>query len=364
MTPYAVVPLAHAPGMNEPTGTNFPGRPRVIVPVRVDPRGAHGPTRAQARGRGWRRTSHGFFVPASTPETVEQRVAQAGVLLPDGGAVTGWGALAWLGGSWFDGRSIDNARELPVTLASCAHDVRPQPGVSVSAERLGPDDIVQVDGLWVTHAPRSLLFEMRYAEDEREATVWADLSLYDDLHTREAIPAAVAAHPGWTGIQRARDALALCDENSWSPWETRMRLVWVIDAGLPRPECNRPLFDLHGSLIGIPDLIDPETGLVGEFEGRLHLAGSQRAHDLEREGVMRSHGLEYVAAVARDVVDRGPLVERLQAAYARCGRSPARRTWTLDQPWWWQPSHTVEMRRALSGRARQDLAWRRDRTSP
>ena len=30
-----------------------------------------------------------------------------------------------------------------------------------------------------------------------------------------------------------------------------MRLVWVLDAGLPAPKCNMPVLDLHGNLIGV-----------------------------------------------------------------------------------------------------------------
>ncbi len=56
-----------------------------------------------------------------------------------------------------------------------------------------------------------------------------------------------------------------------------MRMIWVVDAGLPRPLCNMPIFDRHGRHIGTPDLLDPVAGVVGEYDGALHLAGEQRA---------------------------------------------------------------------------------------
>ena len=49
-----------------------------------------------------------------------------------------------------------------------------------------------------------------------------------------------------------------------------MRLVWVLIAELCPPLCNAPLFDLGGQLLGIPDLFDPEAGLVGEYDGAHH----------------------------------------------------------------------------------------------
>ena len=66
----------------------------------------------------------------------------------------------------------------------------------------------------------------------------------------------VAAHEGWRGVPRARQALDLPDPMARNGWESRLRMVWMLDAGLPRPRCSPPLFDLHGNLLGFPDLLD------------------------------------------------------------------------------------------------------------
>ena len=39
----------------------------------------------------------------------------------------------------------------------------------------------------------------------------------------------------------------------------------------PRPLCNVPVFDRFGQHIGTPDLLDPVAGVVGEYDGALHL---------------------------------------------------------------------------------------------
>ena len=131
--------------------------PELAWSVRV---GAGGPTRGQARGRAWRRTSHGLYVPAAAAETVEQRIVEAAAVLPAYGAVTGWAALRWLGGRWFDG--ADAAGRPPVTLALMDSSVRAQPGVAISEERLDPTEIQPYAGIRVTLATYALLFEIRH----------------------------------------------------------------------------------------------------------------------------------------------------------------------------------------------------------
>ena len=113
----------------------------------------------------------------------------------------------------------------------------------------------------------------------------------------------------WTGVPFVRKALLLAIDDSRSPQETRMRLCWVLDAGLPPPLCNRELFDLDGNLIGIPDLFDPVAGLVGEYDGADHKDGQRHRRDVAREERFRDHGLEYFEVVGGDLRDRGLVVD-------------------------------------------------------
>jgi hypothetical protein len=319
-------------------------RDRVVWPSGLDPSGVSGPTRHQAKGRRWRRTSHGLYVPTSTEPSLEQRVVEAAAVLPSYGGVTGWAALFWLGARWFDGTEAGRG-ERDVTLATGPCDIRPQAGITVSAEKINPRDLITTEGLRMTVPSRSVLFEMRHAPDVRTATEVMDMAAYDDVVSIVEALDHAAQTPAWTGIPQARAALALADENSWSPAETRLRLLWTLDAGLPRPLCNVPLFDLTGRHIGTPDLFDPEVGLVGEYDGALHLAGRQRSRDLAREHRFRSHGLEYVAVVGHDLRRPDQVVERLHAARDRAGGPSASSTWTLVPPPWWTPARSVAARR-------------------
>jgi hypothetical protein len=339
-------------------------RPDLVLPVPVDRLGLDGPTRRQSRSDRWRRSSHGFYVPSHTDASVpEQQIVEASVLMPSDAAITGWAALRWGGASWFDGTHKRGSERSPVVIASCDQDIRPQHGVEICQERLDPREITALDGLAITSAARSACFEMRYAATLRDAVVFLDMTAFFDLASTAEVTAYALAHPGWTGIPRARDAVLLADENSWSAMETLMRLIWVINAGLDHPLCNRPIFDLDGRLIGTPDIFDPEAGLAGEYDSALHLPGERRAKDVRREAEFRNHGLEFFVVVTDDMRDQDMVAERMWDARSRALRNKLPRRWTLTPPPWWQESHTVEQRRALTGRAREAVLRLRRRTA-
>jgi hypothetical protein len=325
-------------------------RPGVVVPVRVDATGRNGPTKAQARGPRWRRTSHGLYVRADVDGTEpEQRIVEAAAALPEVGGVTGWAGLRWAGGSWFEGRTGDGADQRPVPLAVGFHDIRPQTGIEVTQEHLDHQEMTALDGLPMTTVQRSLGYEMRYAGNLRNAVVAFCMAAYSDLVSIDDMNAFFDRHRGWDGIRSARAAMALAEENCWSPQEARMLLVWLLDADLPAPLCNRPVFDRSGRHIGTPDLLDVEAGLVGEYDGPLHLEGVQRRKDRDREEAFRGVGLEYLMVLTGDLGDRARTAERMRRARSRARfEGESRRAWTVEPPSWWIPSFTVEQRRALT----------------
>ena len=166
-------------------------------------------------------------------------------------------------------------------------------------------------------------------------------------------------HPAWQGIEQVRRALPLATEGSRSPQETKMRLVWELDAGLPRPLVNQPVFTLEGRLLGYPDIFDEDAGVVGEFDGADHLTALRRSKDVAREEGFRSVGLEYFTVTGRDITRRGFVADRMLAARRRARFLPRdRRLWTLQPPPWWEPEPTLDeilARRALDEELR--LSW-------
>jgi hypothetical protein len=108
-------------------------RVRVARPVRIDPAGLTGPTKGQAQGARWRRTSEGLYVPAGVDDgLVEQRIVEQGSRLTRG-VVTGWAALRLLGGGYFDGLARDGLTRLPVQIAANGERLRSGPGVTCVA---------------------------------------------------------------------------------------------------------------------------------------------------------------------------------------------------------------------------------------
>lgn len=333
-------------------------RPNLVVPVRLDPDGRLGPTKSQsAAGKDWRRTSRGLYVPVYVDSSVpEQRIVEAGPIVPGCGAITGWGSLRWQGARWFGGLANDGATMLPVDIATGPATIRDQPGVRASREQVDPREVSLVDGLPVTTAVRSVFFMMRHARSVREAVTALDMAAYSDLVSIEEAWIYAEAHPAWTGVPQAREAIALADENAWSPTEVSTRLIWELDALLPRPLCNHPVFDLRGNHIGTPDLLDPVAGLVVEYDGALHLAGERRRTDLQREEAFRRAGLEYLTVLSSHLRDRDQTAARMKEVRRRALTArPTERRWTIDPPSWWTLTVTVEQRRALTERQRDRL---------
>jgi hypothetical protein len=331
-------------------------RPHLVLPVPRDPSGRNGPTLPQTRGPSWRRSSWGLYVPAAVELTTEQRIVEAGAVLPPHSGVTGWAALHWLGARrWFDGTLADGSPR-PVSLAVGGENVRSQPGIVVCAERLDPRDVVECDGLRVTVAVRSVCYEMRYAAGPRQAAVVLSMASYHDLVSVEEASAYAARHSGWTGIPRCRAGLPLAEENCWSPAEVDMVLTWRLDAELPRPLCNQPVFDRSGRHIGTPDLLDVEAGVVGQYDGSLHLLGPQRDRDVAVEDRFRRAGLECFTMRSSDRSQPARTADRMQAARSRARwEAESRRQWTVEPPAWWTPTHTVELRRQLTENQRRRL---------
>lgn len=308
-----------------------------------------GPTEWQTRSGAFRRTGGGAWVPADVEASVEQRIIEAAARLPSYGAVTGWAALRLLGGSWFDGTGRRGETVAVPVATGTTHALRADGRIRVSREIVPPDTIGRAGGVRVTHALWSVAHEMRKADDDEPAVVAFEMAAFHDLVSVAELEAYVDAKLGTRqGVERIRVLLPELEENSWSPAEPVMRRTWT-GAGFGRPLANRPVFDLTGRFIGTPDLVDAETGVFGQYDGALHLAGAVRSRDVAKDAAYRRLGLEGATMMAGDQGDRAPFVQRLAEAYTRARRRPAdQRLWTVEPPSWWTPTVTVAQRRALS----------------
>ncbi len=329
-------------------------RPGVSVPVHLDPTGRTGPTPGQARGPAWRRAGAGLYVPAHIDsEVLDQRIVEAVLGTPGTAAATGWAALAWRGARWFNGLSADgSAQPVPIALGD-RRVVRPRPGVMVSEDWLFTGDLIEVDGLPLTVAERSVSYEARRARTLAAAVRAIDMAAYDDLVDVASMRSYAQRLTGRPGTRRLREAIEWADENSWSPQESVMRVAWR--QAMPRVtvRCNAPVFDHEGRHLLTPDLLDADHGVVGEYEGAVHLASGARRRDLDRDAACRDLGLEVVTMMSAEHDDRERFLARLRSAYRRAAeRQPEPRRWTTEQPDWWVDTSSVAARRALGGSER------------
>lgn len=347
-------------GMPKPTHRWSPVCPEPVGlyrPVRIDPTGLEGPTEGQAAGPRWRRSSPGHYVPAGVDRSLpEQRILEESMRLPAQGAVTGWAACRLASAAFFDGLMPDGRTERPVALVlGPSQHRRETPGVRYLQDRLSSDERVIRYGVPCTNVKRALFDEMRLAENVREATVAMDMLAAAELGSISQMLGYVEEHPGCRGVPQVRNALRLADEDSRSPNETRMRLVWLLDADLPPPLVNRPVFTLGGRLLGYADLFDEEAGVFGEYDGADHRGAARHARDVGREDRCRRAGLEYFKVTGVDIRDHALVADRMRATRSRAKfLRPAERSWTLTPPPGWfeqSPEDAMTLDQRLAYRA-------------
>jgi hypothetical protein len=300
-----------------------------------------GLTRKVLRGPRVERRSHGLYRPAGLD--IEPSLARAGDalgLLVPGTVLGGWASLLLQGNRWFDGWGHDGVRRAlvhcpPGTQLRRRDVVEPYRGV------LRPDEWNWIDApsrARVTTMARAAVDEARLAPDVRSAVVAVDMAVsrvHGEAHTTiEAVHRVESALWKVRGIVQARRALALATDRSASPLETRTRLCAVLDAGLTGLRVNAPVFDEHGDLLGVADLVDPETGLVVETDGSGHRDEYQHTLDNRREEAFEQAGCVVVRATGLDLVDLGALAARLVRGQ-RAARRATRRRWTVEPPPWW-----------------------------
>ncbi len=322
------------------------GRFREELRSAVRPRRAadlvlEGVSRRSLEGPRWFRTSYGFYRPATSEEaTTTQRILDVAAQLPPGGLIGGWAAAYASGADLLDGRDhVLRPMPVPVLLPPGSHRVSNAAVTYVqrsarSADRVG---VRMIAGVPCTQPLQTATDLTRWAAGLVEAVVALDIMLAARLITKAGL--ATAAPTGSSGATQARRAIALSRPGVRSPWETRLRMFWVLDLGLPPPLVNRAVFDRHGRFLGVPDLLDVEAGLAIEYDGvswrstttaEGHRDPDQHRADNVREESLERAGLIVVRADKVDLTRERPrLARRLLAARAEGLRRSPTGSWTV-----------------------------------
>jgi hypothetical protein len=249
-------------------------------------------------------------VPADVSrDRVEQRIVEEFARMPRGAVVSGWAALRLHRVNFCDG--LDQRLEvLPVPVVLHPRCSTRPVGVAPHREVVPEEETTELYGVTCATPERALFDAMKWAGGMRAAVVVADMAFAVRVTSREAFGRYVDARRGARGASAVGRAAALAVDRSRPPQESRMRLVWVLDAGLPTPLCNWP---------------------VGEYDGPDHREIYRQADDVSKESDYRDVGLECFRIVGRDLDDVDLVVRRMRGAVIRAAQAGRPRRWSVPE---------------------------------
>jgi hypothetical protein len=292
----------------------------VRAPIRTAELRALGVSRREVDGPLWRPVAHGVRGwNGLDPSDPDVRIRTLVESQPAGIVLGGWMALRASGLAVMDGRTGRDAERLLPGLVHVgpAGRTRPRPLLHVDRGELDQDEIVEIHGLRVL-SPTAAVVGIAQRYGVEEGLVAADAALRAGLTDRPSLRAYVAKQPGARGVRAARAVVGLTDPRAVSPPESRLRYVWVVEAGLPVPLVNPTVLDLDGFVAGEPDLLDQEAAFAGEYDGAQHRALKQHTDDNSREEALEGLNLTIGRVTSIDLwPGRSGLVRRLLTGHRR-----------------------------------------------
>lgn len=229
------------------------------------------------------RVSRGLWRPADALTTLAEKAAALLRVCPPGTVLAGITAARlhrlWLPWSdWVSERIEVIVRpELnPQQLRSYSRRAE----LRARRQQLLPDEVTDIDGLPCCTEARcwlDLAARMRPAD----LVALGDSALRGSA-TMAEMEKLIGRARHRRGVVLARRVLPLLDARSRSRPESHLRFV-LVDAGLPRPAVNEPVYDEFGGWLGEPDLSYDDVGLAIEYNGARHADVDRMRKDITRE---------------------------------------------------------------------------------
>jgi hypothetical protein len=191
--------------------------------------------------------------------TLHDRILGAWLWSKRNGIITGVAASALHGADWVD---PDASVEL---ILNCT---RPPRGVVTRNERIAQDEICWAGELPVATPARTAFDLGRYLR-RREALERMDALMRATPFSIEEVLLLAKRNRGARGVRRLKDMVPLVDGGAASPRESRLRLLFM-DAGLPTPTTQIPIFDHLGRLLRTVDMGWEDFMVVAEYDGDQH----------------------------------------------------------------------------------------------
>ncbi len=208
---------------------------------------ALGVTDGQLRASAYRSPFRGVHADASIPPSVERRIRDVVPLLPPGAAVGGWPPP---GGTAPRPRRVGRVGELPVLVCvPRTRSVRPRPGLRVLRSDLATEEVTVVRGVPVTSPVRTAVDLARLSGQPRRGVIAVD-ALWARAPPPDPPPRAPRRRRLRGRSERPRAPAELAAPVSAPRTETELRMIWTLDAGLPRPLVNERVVDEEGTAPG------------------------------------------------------------------------------------------------------------------
>ncbi|MDX6255274.1 MAG: hypothetical protein QOJ11_1608 [Frankiales bacterium] len=244
------------------------------------------------RGPLFRAVCHGVHVAADTPDGTGLRLAAARLILPSSAAFSG-NTAAWLHG-------IDIARDEDAPL-----EVTFAPGTAALGRglftprqaTLAAADVVSRRGVPVT-SPVRTAYDLARRFDVVEAVVAVDAFWHRGLVKPDQLLDYAATHGVLRGVRQIPYVVGLADVGAGSPMESRLRMLMVLDVGLPKPQTQIKVCTSDGQVIARLDMGYRGLQMGVEYDGEVHAQPAVRAKDLRRHNALLArqwHNLRYSA---------------------------------------------------------------------
>jgi Protein of unknown function (DUF559) len=261
-----------------------------------------GMSKQQLRGAAWRRLGSGMYAWREICEDPLVALTAVASRIPPEGLFSGRTA------AWIHGLDV---RMLPIEVTLPARSrVSRISGVTVRRSDVGTGEKSTRRGLRVT-APLRTCADLGRRESLVEAVVVLDMATHARWVTVQQLRLWAAAHAGYRGVHRLKRAIELVEPATESPMETRLRLL-IVQAGLPEPKVQFPLYDGQGQFLGRPDLYYPLQRLAIEYDGTGHR--ESLAADNRRQNRLIDAGYRILRFTAGDLLNTPESVVRLVRA--------------------------------------------------
>lgn len=170
---------------------------------------------------------------------------------------------------------------------------RGRPGVHVHIAALPGGHVTVCNGVRVTSVARTVV-DLARTSPFRDGVVVADSALRDGQTSKDELLAVAAECAKWPGIRRARLVVDFCDGKSESVLESISRVAFR-DHGLPAPELQVWVGGDDGGVVGRADFLWRRYGTIGEADGAVKYADTNRAvAQLRRDAALRRAGFQVV----------------------------------------------------------------------